>query len=147
MSDSAAPKVNYMFVPQPLELVQVDKMALKLYPVIDLKMKPPEHAHAYQINKTALAAPGIDPRMMLDTLGALLNLSTIVDSVLGDWHPYFCRNWSRLASLTILLFHNNAGQQVNDMTTAANLAVLFASSRWASLQLLIGSRSSLFKSS
>jgi hypothetical protein len=107
----------------------------------------PECAHAYQINKTALAAPGIDPQMMLDTLGALLNLSTIVDSVLGNWHPHFCRNWSRLASLTILLFHNNAGQQVNDMTTAADLAVLFASSRWASLQLLIGSRSSLFKSS
>ncbi len=59
-----------MFVPWPLEPVQVKKMTLKLYPVIDSTMKPPERAHAFQIIKTALAAPGIDCRMMLDTLGA-----------------------------------------------------------------------------
>jgi hypothetical protein len=70
MSGSAAPKANYMFIPRPLEPVQVDKMNLKLYPVIDSTMKPPEPAHASQINKTALAAPGIDCQMMLDTLGA-----------------------------------------------------------------------------
>ena len=82
-----------MFVPRPLKPVQVDKMTLKLYPVIDSMMKPPEHAHAFQINnKTALAVPGIDRRMMLDTLGAQLNLSAIVDNVLGDWHRHICRN-------------------------------------------------------
>jgi hypothetical protein len=92
MSGSAALKANYMFVPRPLELVQIDKMTLKLYPVIDSMIKPPERAHAFQINKTALAAPGIDCRMMLDTLGAQLNLSAIVDNVLGYWHRHIRRN-------------------------------------------------------
>ncbi len=49
-----------MFVPQPLEPVQANKTTLKLYPVINSTMKLPERAHAFQINKTALAAPGID---------------------------------------------------------------------------------------
>jgi hypothetical protein len=75
---------NHMFVPRPLEPVQVDKITVKLYPVVDLTMKPPECAHAFQMNKTALAVPGIDRCMMLDTLGAQLNLSAIVNGVLGD---------------------------------------------------------------
>ena len=54
MSGSTAPKTNHMFVPQALEPVQIDKMTVKLYPVVDLTMKPPERAHAFQINKTAL---------------------------------------------------------------------------------------------
>ncbi len=123
MSGSATLKANYMFVPQPLELVQVSKMNLKLYPAINSTMKPPEHAHVFQIYKTALAAPGIDRQKMLNTLGAQLNLSAIVDSVLGDWQCHFHHNWSNFSSLTILSFHNNAGKQVNDTTTATNLAV------------------------
>ncbi len=101
-----------MFVTQPLEPVQVDKMTLKLYPIINSTMKPPERVHAFQINKTALTAPGIDCQMMLDTLGTQLNLSAIVNSVLGNWQRHFHCNWSNFASLTILLFHNDAGKQV-----------------------------------
>ena len=78
-----------MFVPRTLEPVQIDKMTVKLYPIIDSTMKPPECAHAFQINKTALATPGIDRQMMLDTLGAQLNLSAIVDGVLGDLTRHF----------------------------------------------------------
>ncbi len=69
MSGSTAPKTNYMFIPRTLKPVQIDKMTVKLYPVVDLTMKPPERAHAFQINKTALAAPGINRRLMLNTLG------------------------------------------------------------------------------
>jgi hypothetical protein len=58
-----------MFIPRTLKPVQIDKMTVKLYPVVDLTMKPPERAHAFQINKTALAAPGINRRLMLNTLG------------------------------------------------------------------------------
>ncbi len=61
---------------------------------------------------------------MLDTLGAHLKLSAIVDSVLSNWHRHFHRNWSNFTKLTILSFHNEAGKQVDDTTTAANLAVL-----------------------
>ena len=112
-----------MFVPRTLEPVQVDKMTVKLYPVVNSTMKPLEHAHAFQINKTALATPVIDRRVMLGTLGAQLNLSTIVDGVPGDWTRHFQRAWCNFDNLTILSFHNDAGAQVND-TTAADSAVL-----------------------
>ncbi len=113
-----------MFVPWPLKPVQVDKIPIKLYPVVNSIIKPPEHAHAFQTNKTALAVPGIDRHMMFDTLGAQLNLSAIVNSVLGDWNCLFHCNWCNFADLTILSFHNNVGTQANDTTTATNLAVL-----------------------
>jgi hypothetical protein len=56
-------------------------------------MKPSECAHAFQTNKTALSAPGNDRRAMLGILGVQLNLSTIVDGVLGNWNRHFCCNW------------------------------------------------------
>ncbi len=113
-----------MFVPRPLKNVQVDKQTVKLYPIVDLSIKPPKHAHAFQTNKTALSIPGIDCRAMLDTLGAQLNLSAIVDGVLGDWTRHFRRNWHNFAHLTILLFHSDAGMQMNDTCDANDSAVL-----------------------
>jgi hypothetical protein len=113
-----------MFVPQALKPVHIDKMTVKLYPVVDSTMKPPERDRAFQINKTALAAPGIDRRVMLDTLSAQLNLSAIVDGVLGDWTRHFQRAWCNFANLTILSFHNDAGAQVNDTTTADSAVLL-----------------------
>jgi hypothetical protein len=56
-------------------------------------MKPPKCAQAFQTNKTALSALGIGCRTMLDTLGAQLNLSAIVNGILGNWNCHFCRNW------------------------------------------------------
>ena len=122
MSGPTAPKTNYMFVPRTLEPVQIDKMTVKLYPVVDSTMKPLERAHAFQINKTALAAPGIDRCVMLNTLGAQLNLNVIINGVLGDWTRHFQQAWCNFDNLTILSFHNDAGAQVND-TTAADLAI------------------------
>ena len=46
--------------------------------------------------------------MMLNTLGAQLNLSAIVDGVLGDWTRHFQWAWCNFANLTILSFHNDA---------------------------------------
>jgi hypothetical protein len=115
-----------MFIPRPLKSVHINKQTVKLYPVISLTMKPPKRAHTFQINKTALAAPGIDRRAMLDTLGAQLNLSAIVDGVLSDWTCHFLRDWCNFANLSILSFHNNAGNQVNNTTTESDLAVLLS---------------------
>jgi hypothetical protein len=77
-------KGTYMFVPRPLKPVQVDKQTVKLNPIVDLSMKSPERAHAFQTNKTALSAPGINRCAMLDTPSTQLNLSAILDGVLGD---------------------------------------------------------------
>jgi hypothetical protein len=86
MSDSHSKslKGNFMFVPRPLKNVQVDKQTVKLYPIVDLSMKPPGCAHVFQTKKMALSIPGIDRHTMLDTLGGQLNLRAIVDGVLGN---------------------------------------------------------------
>ena len=101
-------------------------MTVKLYLVVNLTMKLPERAQAFQINKTALAtpAPGIDRCMKLDSLGTQLNLSTIINSVLGNWNRYFGCNWYNFSNVTILSFHNDSGSQVKAKTTATDLAVL-----------------------
>ena len=113
-----------MFVPRPLKNIQVDKQTVKLYPIVDLSIKPPKRAHEFQTNKTALSIPIIDRRAMLDTLGAQINLSTIVGGVFGDWTRHFRCNWCNFALLTTLLFHSDAGTQVNDTCNVNNSAVL-----------------------
>jgi hypothetical protein len=106
-------KVNHMFVPQPLEPVQVCKQTVMLYLDLDLTIKTPKCSHAFQINKTVLAVPGIDHRTILDTLGVQLNLSMIINSIVGDWNCHFYCNWCSFTNLTILSFHSIAGTQVN----------------------------------
>jgi hypothetical protein len=106
-------------------------MTVKLYPVVNLTMKLPERARAFQINKTALAtpAPGIDRCMKLDSLGTQLNLSTIVNSVLGNWNRHFGCNWYNFSNVAILSFHNDSGAQVKAETTATDLAVVINDQR------------------
>jgi hypothetical protein len=116
--------MKHIFVPRPLELVQDDKMTLKLYPVVNLTMKPPECTHAFQKIKTALVAPGIGCRVMINTLGAKLNLSAIINNILGNRNCNFYCNWCNFSSLMILPFHNNGGTQVNDTTTAHDSMIL-----------------------
>jgi hypothetical protein len=87
-------------------------------------MKPPKHAHVFQTNKTTLSIPGINRHAMLDTLGVQLKLSTIVDGVLDNWTHHFHCNWYNFAHLTILLFHSNAGKQVNNTSDANDSAIL-----------------------
>jgi hypothetical protein len=117
-------KANLMFVPWSLESVQVDKLTIKLYPVVNLSLLAPKRAHAFQTNKTALSIPGINRRAMLDTLGAQLNQSAIIDGVLGNRNRHFRRNWCNFAHLTILSFHSNAGTPVNNTTVANDSAIL-----------------------
>ncbi len=104
--NSPAAMANHMFVPRPLEPVQVDKLTVKFYPVVDSSMKSPKRAHAFQTNEMALSAPGINRRTMLDTLGAQLNIGAIINGVLGDWNCHFCCNWCNFKHLTILSFHS-----------------------------------------
>jgi hypothetical protein len=113
-----------MCVPRSLESVQIDKQTVKLYLVVISTMKPPECAHPFQINKTALATPGIDCCAMLDALGTQINLSAIVNGVLSNWTCHFHCNWCNFANLSILSFHDSAGNQVNNTTTEKDSAVL-----------------------
>jgi hypothetical protein len=121
---AAAAKAHNMFVACPLKSVTIGKATVKLYPAITLLMQPPKHAHTFQVNKIALAVPGINRRTMLDTLGAQLSLSATVGGTLNNWDRHFNRNWCNFAHLSILSLHNDAGAQVVDTVTVADSAVL-----------------------
>jgi hypothetical protein len=121
---AAAAKAGNSFVPCPLKSVTIGKATVKLYPIITSAMKPLEGAHAFQVNKTALAVPGIDRRAMLDTLVTQISLNATVDSTVGNWYCHFDRNRCNFAHLSFLLFHNNAGAQVVESVTAADPSIL-----------------------
>ena len=57
------------FAPSALVPVAVGRTMVNLYKVIDPGIQIEERAHAYQINKTALASAPVDLRVQLDMLG------------------------------------------------------------------------------
>ena len=83
-----------------------------------------EHAHAIQINKTALLSQALNLRVMLDALWAQLNLSATVKGMIEEWLWFFQDNWYNFSLLKFLSFHNNAGGQVNNTTIVADPAIL-----------------------
>jgi hypothetical protein len=104
--------------------VPVGRTLVNLYAIIDLGMHVEEHAHTFQINKTALASTPVDLRVQLDALDQQLNLAATVDSVRDDWLCFFHDSWCDFSRLAILSFHNNAGDQINNTTMATNTAIL-----------------------
>ena len=70
MTDAAiAPVVGAHFTPQILVAVRVGNFTVNLYLVFDETMEVHELAHAYHVNKAALAAQLITTRLQLDALG------------------------------------------------------------------------------
>ncbi len=104
--------------------VTVGRTSVNLYAIINPGMHVEERAHAFQINKTALALMPVNLRVQLDALGQQLNLAAMVDGVRNDWLRFFHDSWCDFSRLAILSFHNDAGDQINDTTTAANTAIL-----------------------
>jgi hypothetical protein len=78
MLDAAQAVVGTSFAPKMLVPVLVGRTTMNLYPFIDTAMLVHERAHAFQINKTALSLQALELRVMLDALGAQLNLSACV---------------------------------------------------------------------
>jgi hypothetical protein len=111
------------FAPRTLVSISVDCIWVNLYPVIDPDMPVEERGHAYQINKTALASLPVDLRVQLNAMGQQLNLATM-DGICNGWLRFFHDSWYDFSRLAILSFHNDAGDQMNNMTTAANMAIL-----------------------
>jgi hypothetical protein len=112
------------FALQALVPVAVGRTTVNLYAIIDPGMHVEERAHAYQINKTALASTLVDLHVQLDALGQQLNLAATVDGVRDDWLRFFHDSWCDFSRLAVLSFHNDAGDQIIDTTTAANTAIL-----------------------
>jgi hypothetical protein len=124
MTDAAQAVMGTSFAPKTLVPVSVGHTTMNLYPVIDTTMLVHERAHAFQINKTALSSQALNLRVMLDALGAQLNLSVSVKGMIEEWLWFFQDSWFDFSLLQILSFHNNAGGQVNDTTMVANPAIL-----------------------
>jgi len=112
------------FTPRALVPIAVSRTLVNLYAIIDPGMHVEERAHAFQINKTALASAPVNLQVQLDARGQQLNLAATVDGVRDDWLCFFHDSWCDLSRLAILNFHNDAGAQINDTTTAANTAIL-----------------------
>jgi hypothetical protein len=47
-----------------------------------------------------------------------------VDDIRDNWLRFFHDSWCDFSHLAILSFHNNAGDQINDTTTAIDMAIL-----------------------
>jgi hypothetical protein len=124
MLDVAQAIVGTSFTPKTLVPVSIGRTTVNLYPVINTTMLFHECAHAFQINKTALSSQALELHVMLDALGAQLNLSASVEGMIKEWLRIFQDSWFDFRLLQILSFHNNAGGQVNDTTMAANPAIL-----------------------
>ncbi len=62
--------------------------------------------------------------MQLDALGQQLNLAATVNGVRDNWLRFFHDSWCDFRRLAILSFHNPAGAQIKDTTTAADAAIL-----------------------
>ncbi len=111
MTDSKLPTLHdTLFASRALVPVSVGRTTVNLYPVINPSMPVEERAHAFQVNKTALASAPIDLRVQLDALGQQLNLAATVNGVHDDWLRFcFQDSWCDLSHLTILSFHNDMG--------------------------------------
>jgi hypothetical protein len=83
-----------------------------------------ERAHAYQIDKTALTNLPTDLKLIIDAFGAQLNASSTTEGIISDFKQYFYDRWMNFDNLTILSFHDSAGNVTDDTTTPANLQVL-----------------------
>ena len=63
------PVAGSQFTQRPLVAVRVGSYTVNLYPVVDETMEVHERAHAFHLNKAALALQTIPIRLQLDTLG------------------------------------------------------------------------------
>jgi hypothetical protein len=124
MSDAAQAVVGTSFALKTLVPVLIWRKTVNLYPIVNTTMLVHNHARAFQINKTALLLQALELPVMLDALGAQLNLSASVEGMIKEWLQFFQDSWFNFSLLQILSFHNDAGGQVNNTTTAANPAIL-----------------------
>jgi hypothetical protein len=112
------------FIPHKPEMVSIGRTSCWLYRKVDENMSDPEKALAFQHNKTALAGADLDQRARILTLADRLNLMLTAEAGLADWERKLSKNWSNFQYLTILSWHNDKGDRINDTTTAVDTSVL-----------------------
>jgi hypothetical protein len=69
--------------------IPVGGMQVKLYPKIVPSMLIHKHAHAFQVNKSALKDLLTNLQLVIDTFGSQLNASSTVKGILSNWRWFF----------------------------------------------------------
>jgi hypothetical protein len=72
------------FTPLDLVNVTVRRVSAKLYPKITSTMQIFDHAHAWQINKTALFNLPTDFKLVINAFGAQLNATLTVEGIVSN---------------------------------------------------------------
>jgi hypothetical protein len=73
------------FTPLDLVDITIGRVTAKVYPKITPTMQIFDHAHAWQINKTALYNLPADFKLIIDAFGAQLNATLTVEGIVSDW--------------------------------------------------------------
>jgi hypothetical protein len=112
------------FVPKDLVTIQIGCYQASVYVKLDPAWALHKHAHAYQVVKSALEPLPVDMHLILDAMGAQLNFPAIVDGLIMDFISFFDERWYNFNNPVIQSFHDSAGAQINNTTTAANASIL-----------------------
>jgi hypothetical protein len=101
---------------QDLVEIHVGSVTTKLYPKILPTMAVFEWEHTFQVNKTALTKLQADLHLVFDAFGGQLNATSTVGGIYSNWKRHFNKHWHNFNNLTVLSFHNSAGNQINNTT-------------------------------
>jgi hypothetical protein len=71
-----------------------------------------------------LSSADLDQRAWILTLADRLDLMLTAESSLANWERKLSCHWADFASLSILSWHDAAGNPINDMTTATDASIL-----------------------
>ena len=117
MSDaSISPGPAAQFTPQSMVAVSISSFTVNPYPVVEETMAVHKRAHAFHVNKAALASQPIPIQLQLDALGNQLNLAATKDGVIQDWTRNFQDHWFDFCHLKILSFHDTKGDMMTNTT-------------------------------
>ena len=114
------------FTPQKPEIVSIGKISVLLYPKVDASMSDPEKAMAFQQNKTALASAELNQKARILALVDQLDLMLTAKSSLADWERKLRLNWANYANLSILSWHSENGNLIDNIVTAVDASILLA---------------------
>jgi hypothetical protein len=112
------------FVPCKPEMISIGRTSVSPYPKVHSTMTDAEKVMVFQHNKTALSSANVDQCTWILTLADRINLMLTTKSSLANWERKLSCHWADFACLSILSWHNEAGNPINDMTMAADASIL-----------------------
>jgi hypothetical protein len=112
------------FAPCKPEIVSIGQTSVSLYPKFDSTMTNAEKAMAFQHNKTTLLSANVNQRARILTLADRIDLMLTAESSLANWECKLSCHWADFVCLSILSWHNTAGNLINDTTMAADASIL-----------------------